>query len=209
VRLLGLLIALSQVGFALGPLLAGLGIAGFIAGFALQDTLANFAAGVMILVYRPFDIGDSIEAGGASGAVSAMSMVSTRIRTDDNQALIVPNGRIWGDVIKNLTAEKTRRVDLSFRVHYGEDVEKIEKLLGEIVNSQPRILKDPPAIVKLNALADAALEFVVRSWVKTEDYSEACWDLTRAVKLRFDQESIRAALPPHQDFPVDSSRRSR
>jgi len=203
VRLLGLLIALSQVGFALGPLLAGLGIAGFIAGFALQETLANFASGVMILLYHPFDIGDSVEAGGASGVVSAMSLVSTRILTDDNQALIVPNGRIWGDVIKNLTAEKTRRVDLSFRVHYGEDVERIEKLLGDIVNSQPQVLKDPAAIVKLNALPEASLEFVVRSWVKTADYQEASWALTRAVKLRFDQERIRAALPQHEAYPAD------
>jgi small conductance mechanosensitive channel len=209
VRLLGLLIALSQVGFALGPLLAGLGIAGFIAGFALQETLANFASGVMILIYRPFDVGDSVEAGGASGTVSAMSMVSTRILTDDNQALVVPNGKIWGDVIKNLTAEKTRRVDLTFRVHYGEDVEKIEKLLVDIVNSQPRVLKEPAAIVKLNALVDASLEFVVRSWVKTEDYWEATWDFTRAVKLRFDQENVRAALPQHEAYPADSHPRPR
>jgi small conductance mechanosensitive channel len=209
VRLLGLLIALSQVGFALGPLLAGLGIAGFIAGFALQETLANFASGVMILIYRPFDVGDSVEAGGASGTVSAMSMVSTRILTDDNQALVVPNGKIWGDVIKNLTAEKTRRVDLTFRVHYGEDVEKIEKLLVDIVNSQPRVLKEPAAIVKLNALVDASLEFVVRSWVKTEDYWEATWDLTRAVKLRFDQENVRAALPQHETYQADSHPRPR
>ncbi len=207
VRILGLLIALSQVGFALGPLLAGFGIAGFIAGFALQETLANFASGVMILMYRPFDIGDTVEAGGASGTVSAMSMVSTRILTDDNQALVVPNGKIWGDVIKNFTAEKTRRVDLSFRAHYGEDVEKIEKLLGDIVNSHPKVLKDPAAIVKLNALADASLEFVVRSWVKTVDYWEAYWDLTRAVKLRFDQENIRVALPQHDDYPADPNPR--
>jgi small conductance mechanosensitive channel len=207
VRILGLLIALSQVGFALGPLLAGFGIAGFIAGFALQETLANFASGVMILIYRPFDIGDSVEAGGASGVVSAMSMVSTRILTDNNQALVVPNGKIWGDVIKNLTAEKTRRVDLSFRVHYGEDVEKIEKLLGDVANSHPKVLKDPAAIVKLNALADASLEFVVRSWVKREDYEETYWDLTRAVKLRFDQERIRPARPLHENYPADSNPR--
>jgi small conductance mechanosensitive channel len=203
VRVFGLLIALSQVGFALGPLFAGLGIAGFIAGFALQETLSNFASGVMILIYRPFDVGDTIEAGGASGAVSAMSMVSTRILTDDNQALVVPNGKIWGDVIKNLTDEKTRRVDLTFRVHYGEAVEKIEKLLGDVVSSQPKVLKEPAAIVKLNAMADASLEFVVRVWVKTEDYWEAYWDLTRAVKLRFDQEGVRAALAQHELYPKD------
>jgi len=204
VRLLGVLIALSQVGFALGPVLAGLGIAGFIAGFALQETLANFASGVMILIYRPFDIGDGVEAGGAAGVVSAMTLVSTRILTDDNQVLVVPNGKIWGDVIKNVTAEKTRRVDLSFRVHYGESVEKIEKLLVDIVASHPKVLKDPAAIVKLHAMEEASLQFIVRAWVKREDYWEVHWDLTRAVKLRFDRESIRVALPQHEGYPVAS-----
>jgi small conductance mechanosensitive channel len=209
VRILGVLIALSQVGFALGPVLAGFGVAGFIAGFALQETFANFASGVMILIYRPFDIGDGVEAGGAAGVVSAMSMVSTRILTDDNQVLVVPNGKIWGDVIKNVTAEKTRRVDLSFRVHYGESVEKIEKLLADIVASHPKVLKDPAAIVKLHALEDASLQFIVRAWVKREDYWEVHWDLTRAVKLRFDQESIRVALPQHEDYTTDAKSGSR
>jgi small conductance mechanosensitive channel len=207
VRILGVLIALSQLGFALEPLLAGFGIAGFIAGFALQEPLANFASGVMILLYRPFDIGDFVEAGGAAGVVAAMSMVSTRILTEDNQALIVPNGKIWQDVIKNVTAEKTRRVDLSFRVHYSENVEKIEKLLADIVTSHPKVLKEPAALVKLHALVDASLEFVVRAWAKTEayeDYWEVHWDLTRAVKLRFDQESIRVALPEHEESPAGS-----
>jgi small conductance mechanosensitive channel len=204
VRILGVFIALSQVGFALGPVLAGFGIAGFIAGFALQETLANLASGVMILIYRPFDIGDGVEAGGAAGVVSAMSMVSTRILTDDNQALVVPNGKIWGGVIKNVTAEKTRRVDLSFRTHYGESVEKIEKLLADIVASHLKVLKDPAAIVKLHALDGASLQFIVRAWVKREDYWEVHWDLTRAVKLRFDREGIRVALPQHEDYPADA-----
>src|SRR6185436_4946643 len=143
----------------------GLGIAGFIAGFALQETLSNFASGVMILIYRPFDIGDGVEAGGAAGVVSAMTLVSTRILTDDNQVLVVPNGKIWGDVIKNVSAEKTRRVDLCFQVHYGESVEKIEKLLADIVASHPKVLKDPAAVVKLHALEDASLQFIVRAWV--------------------------------------------
>jgi len=208
VRLLGVLIALSQVGFALGPVLAGLGIAGFIAGFALQETLSNFASGVMILIYRPFDIGDGVEAGGAAGVVSAMTLVSTRILTDDNQVLVVPNGKIWGDVIKNVTAEKTRRVDLSFRVHYGESVEKIEKLLAEIVASHPKVLKDPAAILKLHALEEASLQFIVRAWVKREDYWEVHWDLTRAVKLQFDRENIRIALPQHENYPDDANKSS-
>ena len=115
VMFLGLLVALSQLGIQLGPVLAGLGIAGFIVGFALQDTLANFAAGLMILIYRPYDVGDAVEAGGVMGTVKAMNLVSTTITTWDNQRLVVPNGKIWGDVIRNITAEPNRRVDMTLQ----------------------------------------------------------------------------------------------
>ena len=116
-----------------GPVLAGLGILGFIVGFALQDTLGNFAAGMMILIYRPFDVGDMIEAAGVFGKVSAMNLVSTTILTIDNQTLVVPNGRIWGDVIKNVTHQSRRRVDMTFGVSYTDDIPKTEKVLAEIV----------------------------------------------------------------------------
>jgi small conductance mechanosensitive channel len=143
IMILGLLIALSQVGVQVGPLLAGLGVAGFIIGFALQDSLSNFAAGMMILFYRPFDVGDVVEAGGAFGKVSHMSLVSTTILSFDNQKLIVPNRKIWGDVIKNVTAETIRRVDMSFRISHGDDIERAERVLREIIDGHELVLDDP------------------------------------------------------------------
>jgi len=138
ILVIGVLIALSQVGISLGPLLAGLGVIGFIIGFALQDTLSNFAAGMLILLYRPFDVKDLVEAGGVSGLVSHMSLVNTTILTLDNQTIIVPNGKIWGDVIKNVTAQKVRRVDLVFGISYTDDIPKTEKILQEVVTGRTR-----------------------------------------------------------------------
>ncbi len=195
VMAIGVLVALSQLGFQVGPLLAGLGIAGFIVGFALQDSLANFAAGAMILVYRPFDVGDVIEAAGVSGKVSAMSLVSTTIHTFDNQTLIVPNNRIWGDVIRNVTAQRTRRVDLVFGIGYGDDVEHAERVLLDVISKHPKTLDDPEPMVKVHKLGESGVEFVVRPWARTQDYWDVYWDLTREVKLRFDREGIRIPFP--------------
>jgi small conductance mechanosensitive channel len=195
IMLLGLLIALSQVGVELGPLLAGLGIAGFIVGFALQDSLANFAAGVMILGFRPYDEDDLIEAGGVFGTVSYMSLVSTTILTLDNQTLIVPNAKIWGDVIKNVTNQKQRRVDLEFYVSHEEDVERLKRIFTELVASHPKVLSDPPANIQLHKILESTLKFIVRPWVSTEDYWDVYWELTRQVKQRFEQEGIRLPHP--------------
>jgi small conductance mechanosensitive channel len=188
-------VALSQMGFALGPLLAGLGIAGFILGFALQEVLGNFAAGMMILVYRPFDVGDMIEAAGVYGKVDAMSMVSTSIMTIDNQVLIVPNGKIWGDVIKNVTAQKTRRVDMVFGVSYGDDIPKTEKVLADILKEHSKVLDDPEPLIRLHKLNDSSVDFVVKPWVMTDDYWDVYWDVTREVKMRFDREGISIPFP--------------
>jgi small conductance mechanosensitive channel len=167
---LGVLVALSQLGIQVGPLLAGLGIAGFIVGFALQETLANFAAGVMILAYRPFDVGNLIEcAGGAFGTVSHMSLVSTTILTIDNQTKIVPNSKIWGDVITNITAQKRRRVDLVFGISYTDDILQAEAILSSIVKEHPRVLADPEPLVKLHELGDSSVNFVVRPWCVSGD----------------------------------------
>jgi len=195
VLVLGVLIALSQVGISLGPLLAGLGIAGFVIGFALQDTLANFAAGLMILFYRPFDVGDIVEAGGVFGKVNHMSLVNTTILTLDNQTLIVPNNMIWGGVITNVSAQKVRRVDLMFGIAYTDDIPKAERILKEIVESDDRVLEDPESTVKLHELGDSSVNFVVRPWVKSDDYWDVYWDITRAVKMRFDEEGISIPFP--------------
>lgn len=195
VMLIGLLVALSQLGFQIGPLLAGLGIAGFIVGFALQDTLANFAAGAMILLYRPFDLNDVIEAAGISGKVSRMSMVSTTILTFDNQTLIVPNSKIWGDVIRNVTAQQRRRVDLVFGIGYGDDIVKAEAVLKDIVDKHDKVLRDPEPLIKLYTLGDSSVDFIVRPWCRTQDYWDVYWDITREVKMRFDREGISIPFP--------------
>lgn len=195
VMLLGLLIALTQLGIDLGPLLAGLGVAGFIIGFALQDTLSNFAAGVMILLYRPFDTGDLVETGGVFGKVDDLSLVSTTILSLDNQRYVVPNSQIWGNVIKNVTAQNVRRVDLVFGIGYEDDIPKAEAILHRIVTEHPLVLEDPEPVVKLHKLGDSSVDFVVRPWCKTADYWTVFWDVTRAVKLHFDEEGVTIPFP--------------
>jgi small conductance mechanosensitive channel len=192
---LGVLIALAQVGISLGPLLAGLGVVGFIVGFALQDTLSNFAAGMLILIYRPFDVDDFVEVGGVSGMVNHMSLVNTTILTFDNQTIVVPNSKIWGDVIKNVTAQTMRRIDMVFGISYTDDIPKTERILQEILDSQEAVLDDPEPIVRLHELGDSSVNFVVRPWVETGDYFETYWAITRAVKMRFDEEGISIPFP--------------
>jgi small conductance mechanosensitive channel len=195
VMIFGLLVALSQLGFEVGPLLAGLGVAGFIVGFALQDTLSNFASGVMILLYRPYDVGDLVETAGAFGTVKDMTLVSTTILTVDHQTLVIPNSKIWGDVIKNVTAQTNRRVDMVFGIGYADDIPHAEKILKEIVESHELVLDDPEPNIRLHNLGDSSVDFIVRPWTKTDDYWEVYWDITREVKMRFDAEGISIPFP--------------
>jgi small conductance mechanosensitive channel len=195
VMAVGILIAIGQMGISLGPALAGLGVAGFIIGFALQDSLANFAAGGMILIYRPFDVDDFVEVAGVNGFVKRMSLVSTTVLTIDNQTLVIPNSKIWGDVIKNVTAQKARRVDLVIGVSYSDDVEKVEKVLAEILAADDRILSDPPPVIRLHELGDSSVNFIVRPWATREDFWNVYWDTLRAIKIRFDQEGISIPFP--------------
>jgi small conductance mechanosensitive channel len=195
VLLIGFIIALAQLGVEVAPLLAGLGIAGFIVGFALQDTLSNFASGLMILVYRPFDVGDAIEAAGVTGKVNQMNLVSTMILTFDNQMLILPNKQVWGGIIRNITNQDQRRVDMTFGIGYSDDIPKAEKVLTSIVASHEKVLKNPEPVVRLHTLGESSVDFVVRPWSKTEDYWEVYWDITREVKRRFDEEGISIPFP--------------
>jgi small conductance mechanosensitive channel len=205
IMLLGLIIAIAQLGVEVAPLLAGLGIAGFVVGFALQDTLSNFASGLMILVYRPFDVGDVIEAGGVTGKVDQMNLVATMILTFDNQLLIVPNKQIWGGVIRNVTHQDKRRVDMKFGIGYSDDIPKAEKVLAEILSSHEKVLKDPEPVIRLHELGDSSVNFIVRPWSKTDEYWDVYWDVTREVKRRFDEEGISIPFPQrdvhvyHQD----------
>lgn len=192
---LGLLVGLAQLGISLGPLLAGLGIAGFIVGFALQDSLSNFASGLMILIYRPFDVGDVVEVSGALGTVRHMSLVNTTVVTFDNQMLVIPNNQVWRNVIKNLTGLDKRRVDMKFSISYSDDIEKAEAILRKIVEDNDMVLQDPAPLIKLHELGESSVNFIVRPWVNTEDYWETYWAITKEVKLRFDREGISIPFP--------------
>ena len=205
VVLLGILIALSQLGISLGPLLAGLGIAGFIIGFAMQDALSNFASGMLILFYRPFDVGDTVEAGGVRGKVRSMSLVNTTIMTFDNQSLVIPNNLIWSSVITNVTAQRTRRVDLTFGISYADDIENAERVFREIVAANDKVLSSPEPMIHLHELADSSVNFIVRPWVRTDDYWDVYWELTKAVKLRLDAEGISIPFPQRDVHVHESS----
>ncbi|MDC5703687.1 mechanosensitive ion channel [Vibrio europaeus] len=195
VWVIGILVGLSQIGLNLAPVLTGFGIAGVIIGFALQDTLSNFAAGMMLLIYKPFDVGDFVFAGGVDGKVSHMSLVNTTIKTFDNQIIIIPNGKIWGDVIKNVTHERVRRVDMVFSIGYSDDLLKAESILTEIVTTHPAVLRTPEPNIRVHTLNTSSVDFIVRPWVKTDDYWDVYWDVTKEVKLRFDREGISIPFP--------------
>ncbi len=195
VMLLGLLVGLQVIGVPIAPLLAGIGVLGFVVGFALQDTLANFAAGIMLLLYRPYDVGDFVDVGGVTGTVNAMSLVSTTMKTPDNQIRIIPNGRIWGDVITNVTASPTRRVDLVMGIGYDDDIKKAHKVLEEVITSHEKVLKSPAPQIAVANLGESSVDFVVRPWCKTEDYWDVKFELTEQMKLRFDEEKISIPFP--------------
>jgi small conductance mechanosensitive channel len=195
VFLIGLMIALGQVGVDIGPLLAGIGVIGFVVGFALQDTLSNFASGIMILVYRPYDINDWITAAGETGRVDAMSLVSTTVMTGDNQKLIVPNSAIWGGTIRNITAQPTRRVDMTIGVGYGDDLDKAQEVLMDVITSHELVMTDPAPVVQVANLGDSSVDFIVRPWVKSSDYWTVLWDLTKSIKQRLDTEGLSIPFP--------------
>jgi small conductance mechanosensitive channel len=193
--LVGLVVALSMLEVNIGPFLAAIGAAGFIIGFALQGTLSNFAAGIMILLYRPYDIGNFVNVAGVSGTVSAMTLVSTTLTLPDNQTVVIPNNSIWGGIITNVTGCETRRVDMVFGIGYDDDIAKAQSILEKIVKDHPLVLGSPEPVIRVNELADSSVNFVCRPWAKTSDYWTVYWDITRQVKEQFDQSSISIPFP--------------
>lgn len=201
VMCVGLLVALGTVGVNVGALLAVIGGASFIIGFALQDTLGNFAAGVMLLIYRPFDVGNVVEVGGVSGKIDSVSLVSTTIRTFDNKVVLVPNRNVWGQVITNASASDTRRVDMIFGIGYEDDADKAKAILERVVSRHEMVLDEPEPLIKLHELADSSVNFICRPWVQTDDYWQVHWDVIREVKVEFDREGI--SIPyPQQDVHI-------
>ena len=201
VMCVGLLVALGTVGVNVGALLAVIGGASFIIGFALQDTLGNFASGVMLLIYRPFDVGNSVEVGGVTGKIDSVSLVSTTIRTFDNKVVLVPNKDVWGQVITNASASDTRRVDMVFGIGYEDDANKAKAILERIVAEHDMVLGEPEPVIQLHELADSSVNFICRPWVNTDDYWQVHWDVIQQVKVEFDREGI--SIPyPQQDIHI-------
>jgi small conductance mechanosensitive channel len=195
VFVIGLFVGLSALEFNLGPLLAVVGAAGFVIAFALQNSLSNFASGILILFYRPFDVNDVISVAGVLGKVESMNLLSTQLRTPDNKLMIVPNNSVWGDVITNVTGISERRVDLIFGVGYSDDIDKAISILESILSEHEHILPEPEPIVKVHELADSSVNFICRPWVKPENYWDVHWDVTREVKRRFDAEGVSIPFP--------------
>ena len=191
----GLILALQNVGLDVAPILTGLGVMGFIIGFALQDTLANFAAGIMLLLYRPYDIGDFVEVAGKEGTVDAMTLVSTNILTPDNQKLTVPNGKIWGNVIRNASANDRRRTNEVVGISYDDDIERAQEVAKEVVMNMEHVLADPAPAVLVTSLGESSVNLSIRAWFPTKEYFGSCCELRKAVKLRFDAEDITIPYP--------------
>jgi len=189
------LIALSHLGIQTASFIAILGAAGLAIALALQGSLSNFASGVLIIVFRPFKAGDFVDVAGISGVVERIDIFQTVFKTGDNKKIFVPNSQITGGAIVNYSAEPQRRVDLTIGISYDSDLRKAKQLLANIVTADPRILKDPAAVIAVGALADSAVQLIVRAWVNSTDYWQVYWDTLEQVKLTFDQEGIEIPYP--------------
>ncbi|WP_371188978.1 mechanosensitive ion channel domain-containing protein [Thalassotalea maritima] len=190
VILLALLYALSKMGLQVGPLLAGLGIMGFVIGFALQETIANFASGIMILIYRPYDIGDKIRVAGFEGRVRAMTLVTTTIFTSANHHLTVPNNTIWKDIIHNITSEPHVRMDLFFSAPFTSDSKAILSAISQELDKSPVVEHDRDKHARVYELGESEVKYIARFWVRSPDLEEAKWSISEAVKQRFDELGI-------------------
>jgi small conductance mechanosensitive channel len=187
--------SITKLGIQTASLIAIMGAAGLAVGLALQGSLANFAAGVLIVLFRPYRVGDFVEAAGIAGSVVQVQILTTILKTPDNKQIIVPNGQIMGSIITNYSANDTRRVDMVFGVSYADDIDKVRAAIRDLVDADERILKEPECQIAVSALADSSVNFNVRPWVKTDDYWGVLLDLNEAVKKRFDNDGISIPFP--------------
>ena len=187
--------AIGQLGIETTSFIAIFGAAGLAVGLALQGSLSNFAAGVLIVLFRPYRVGDFVEAAGISGSVEKVQILTTILKTGDNKQIIVPNGQIMDSIITNYSANDKRRVDMVVGVSYGDDLDKVRATIQELVAADERILAEPACTIAVSALADSSVNFVVRPWVNTADYWGVMFDLTEAIKKRFDKEGISFPFP--------------
>ena len=187
--------AIGAIGIETTSFIAIFGAAGLAVGLALQGSLSNFASGVLIVLFRPYRVGDWIEAAGISGSVEEVQILTTILKTGDNKQIIVPNSQIMGSIITNYSANDTRRVDMVIGVSYDDDIDKVRKTLEELIAAEERVLPEPAPTIAVSALADSSVNFVVRPWVKTSDYWGVMFDLTEAIKKRFDKDNITFPFP--------------
>ncbi len=196
------LAALGQLGIETTSFIAILGAVGLAVGLAFQSTLSSISAGVMLVIFRPFNLGDYIEAGGVVGIVEELNLFNTIFKTLDNKVIIVSNANIISGNITNYSKKETRRVDFVFGIGYDDDLKLAKNTLLEIINADTRVLKDPEPFVAVSELGDSSVNFVVRAWVKSEDYWDVNFDTIEKVKLTFDEKNISIPYPQmdiHQD----------
>lgn len=187
--------ALGRVGVQTASFVAIIGAAGLAIGLALQGSLSNFAAGFLLIIFRPIKAGEFIEVAGTAGVVQSVQLFTTTLTSGDNKMVVVPNSAILNGTIVNYSRMDTRRVDMTFGIGYGSDLRKAKQILELLVNEEPRILKDPEAVIAVAALADSAVNIVVRPWVKTADYWGVWFDFHEKVKLAFDAEGVEIPFP--------------
>jgi small conductance mechanosensitive channel len=190
-----LIAVLGMVGIQTASMIAVLGAAGLAVGLALQGTLANFASGVMLLVFRPFHKGDFIEAAGVAGSVDTVGIFTTTLNTPDNVRIVLPNGTVWGQTIKNYATNATRRVDMVMGISYDDDIGTAIETIKRVLDSESRVLKDPAPTVAVSELADSSVNIVVRPWCAKEDYWGVYFDLTRALKEELEKSGCSIPYP--------------
>ena len=187
--------AINQLGIETTSIIAVLGAAGLAIGLALQGSLSNFAAGILIVIYRPYKVGDYIEAGNYAGTVKDIQIFSTVLKTPDNKIVVVPNGSIMNGSIVNYSDQDTRRIDLIISCGYEDDIDKVRSVLEDILKKEKRVLKDPKPQIAVTELADSSVNFIFRPWVKRTDYLPVYYSLLEEVKKRFDKEGISIPYP--------------
>lgn len=187
--------ALAKVGLQTASFVAVLGAAGLAIGLALQGSLANFASGILMLVFKPIRVGDFVEAGGAKGTAKEIGIFTTILNSPDNVRIIVPNSQITGSNISNYTVNGTRRVDMIIGVSYGDDLQRTKEVIEKVLAGDKRILPDPSPVVAVSALADSSVNFVVRPWVNVADYWPTCFDLTAKIKVALEENGITIPFP--------------
>jgi len=196
--------SVSALGIQTTSFIAVVGAAGLAIGLALQGSLSNFASGVLIVLFRPYKVGDWVEAAGVAGTIVEVQILTTVFKTGDNKSIIVPNGQVMNSIIINYSANDQRRVDMVVGVSYDDDLDKVRATLEDLIAADDRILDDPACTIAVAELADSSVNFIVRPWVKSGDYSGVKFDLTEAIKKRFDKEGITFPFP-QQDVHLYSA----